>query len=235
VISAIYLAGGKGERIKSTGIPKQFYRLCDKPLIAFALEEMGKCAAIDTICIVSFEEKYEEIKYIAKKLGVKQKLIFADAGKTRQHSVLNGLNALEKSFSDEISLVVVHDAARPLVSAADFEDCINASNGFDGATPSFTPSDTIYLSEDNKTITALLERDKLFAGQTPECYNFAKYLAAMRRLSDSEIETIRGGSEVAFLSGMNIHLFPGNPFNIKITTERDLEFLKFLIEKESKL
>jgi 2-C-methyl-D-erythritol 4-phosphate cytidylyltransferase len=166
---------------------------------------------------------------------VKQKLVFAEAGKTRQHSVLNGLSVLDKNFSDEISLVIIHDAARPLVKAIDFEDCINASNGFDGATPSFTPSDTIYLSENKQTITALLERDKLFAGQTPECYNFAKYLAAMRKLSDSEIETIRGSSEIAFLSGMNIHLFPGNPFNIKITTERDLEFLKFLIEKENKL
>jgi 2-C-methyl-D-erythritol 4-phosphate cytidylyltransferase len=235
MICAIYLAGGKGERIKSTGIPKQFYKIGDKPLIAFALEELSECAAIDAICIVSFEEKYDEIRSLAEELGVKQKLVFADAGKTRQHSVLNGLNVLDDNFSDEISLVIIHDAARPLVKTVDFEDCINAANGFDGATPSFTPSDTIYLSDNYKTITALLERDKLFAGQTPECYNFAKYLAAMRKLSDSEIETIRGSSEIAFLSGMNIHLFPGNPFNIKITTERDLEFLKFLIEKESKL
>jgi 2-C-methyl-D-erythritol 4-phosphate cytidylyltransferase len=242
MIAGILLAGGKGERIKSTGVPKQFYKIGGKSLISFSLSEMSKCAEIDVICIVSLPEKYNEIKGIADDINITKKLIFAEAGKSRQHSVLSGLLSLEKEFfSSEFSahnennsddLVIVHDAARPLVKAADFTDCINAAKGFDGATPALTPSDTVYLSENGETVTSLLPRDKLFAGQTPECYDFDKYLEAFKCLSDDEIGNIRGGSEIAFLSGMNIHLFPGNPFNIKITTERDLEFLKFVTLKE---
>jgi 2-C-methyl-D-erythritol 4-phosphate cytidylyltransferase len=244
MITAILLAGGKGERIKSTGVPKQFYKVDGKPLIAFSLSEMGKCAEIDVICIVSLSEKYNEIKGIADGLEIKQKLIFAEAGKSRQHSVLSGLLSLEKEvFSGDFKarfeknpedpdLVIVHDAARPLIKSDDFSACIHSAKGFDGATPALPPSDTVYLSENGETVTALLSRDKLFAGQTPECYDFGKYLEAFRKLTDDEIMTIRGGSEIAFLSGMNIHLYPGNPFNIKITTERDLEFFKFIIEKE---
>jgi 2-C-methyl-D-erythritol 4-phosphate cytidylyltransferase len=247
MITGILLAGGKGERIKSTGVPKQFYKIGGKPLIAFALSEMGKCAEIDVICIVSLREKYEEIKGIADGLKITQKIIFAEAGKSRQHSVLSGLLSLEKEiFSPDFSveskvtstdsdLVIVHDAARPLVKSADFSACIEAAKGYHGATPALTPSDTVYLSENGETVTSLLLRDKLFAGQTPECYNFRKYLEAFRKLTDDEIMTIRGGSEIAFLSGMNIHLFPGNSFNIKITTERDLEFFKFIVEKEGLL
>jgi 2-C-methyl-D-erythritol 4-phosphate cytidylyltransferase len=229
---AVLLAGGKGERIKSTGIPKQFYKIGDKPLIAYALGEMGKCALIDVICIVSFPEKYDEIRGIARSLNIPQKLIFAEAGKSRQHSVLNGLSAFKNEPFENDTLVIVHDAARPLAKSDDFEKCIKAADGAHGATPALSPSDTIYLSDRGDTITALLDRDNLFAGQTPECYNFAKYLAAFLSFSDDEISKIRGGSEIAFLSGMNIRLYPGNPLNIKITTERDLEFLKFLIEKE---
>jgi 2-C-methyl-D-erythritol 4-phosphate cytidylyltransferase len=242
--AGIILAGGQGLRIKSTGVPKQFYKIGGKPLIAYSLLEMSRCAEIDLICIVAFPKKYGEIKDIADGLEITKEIFFAQAGKSRQHSVLSGLCKVEKEFakpqftsqrnraSADSDLVIVHDAARPLAKSADFSACINAAKGFDGATPALTPSDTVYLSENGETVTSLLSRDKLFAGQTPECYNFRQYIAAFRGLTDDEITNIRGGSEIAFLSGMNIHLYPGNPFNIKITTERDLEFLKFISEKE---
>jgi 2-C-methyl-D-erythritol 4-phosphate cytidylyltransferase len=223
---AVLLAGGKGERITGAEVPKQFIKIGGQPLLAYALKAMGNCADIDVICVVTFPEKYNEISEFAA--NFKQNLLFAEPGKSRQHSVLSGLEAIEKNFAvSGGDCAVVHDSARPFVSADDFYGCINAAKGFDGATPVISPSDTIYISENGETITEILSRDKLFAGQTPECYNFEKYTAAFRRLSEDEILKIRGGSELAFLSGMNIHLYPGNPNNLKITTDRDLEFLKF--------
>ncbi|MDR0991824.1 MAG: 2-C-methyl-D-erythritol 4-phosphate cytidylyltransferase [Ruminococcus sp.] len=229
----VLLAGGRGERIKSIGVPKQFAEVGGKPLFAYALEALGKCAAIDVICVVTFSERQEEIKKHAEEFT--QKIIFAEPGKSRQHSVLSGLEAIEREFAiNQNDNVVVHDAARPLATETDIENCIFACKDFDGATPAIPPSDTIYMSDNGVTIGQILIRDKLFAGQTPECYNLVKYLAAFRRLSDGEIEKIRGGSELAFLSGMNIHLYPGNPLNIKITTDFDLKLLQFLIEEREK-
>ncbi|MDR0992247.1 MAG: 2-C-methyl-D-erythritol 4-phosphate cytidylyltransferase [Ruminococcus sp.] len=226
---AILLAGGKGERIKGANEPKQFIKIGGKPLFAYALEAMGNCADIDVICVVTFPEKQNQISEFAA--GFSEKLLFSVPGKSRQHSVLSGLEAIEENFViSETDCVIVHDAARPFVFSEDFYGCINAAKGFDGATPALSPSDTIYISENGKTITEILDRDKLFAGQTPECYNFHKYIAAFRSLTDEQILKIRGGSELAFLFGMNIRLYPGNPKNLKITSDRDLEFLKFTIE-----
>jgi 2-C-methyl-D-erythritol 4-phosphate cytidylyltransferase len=229
----VLLAGGKGERIKTTGVPKQFYEAGGKPVFAYALESIAKCSLVDAVCVVSMSEKQDIIKKAADTFGLADKIFFAEPGKTRQHSVKNGLEALDKAFlTTENDLAAVHDAARPLVSCEDFYACFEAAAGFDGATPVLPPSDTMYFSEDKVTISSLINRDNLFAGQTPECYNFKKYLAAFGRLSDDDICKIRGGSEIAFLAGMKIHLFPGNPQNVKITTERDLKFFEFLIEKE---
>jgi 2-C-methyl-D-erythritol 4-phosphate cytidylyltransferase len=224
---AVLLAGGKGERIKSAGVPKQFINVGGKPLFSYALDAIGQCADFDVICVVTFPDRHYDIHEFAAQYL--KPIIFAEPGISRQHSVLNGLEAIENSFPTRSGdKVVVHDAARPFASKADVEACIAACNGFDGATPAITPADTIYLSDDGKTIGQLLDRDKLFAGQTPECYNFQKYLAAFRRLSDDELLKIRGGSELAYRAGMNICLYPGNPDNLKITTDRDLQFFKFI-------
>jgi 2-C-methyl-D-erythritol 4-phosphate cytidylyltransferase len=124
-------------------------------------------------------------------------------------------------------LVIIHDAARPFVTKQDIKILIEASAGFDGVTPVIKINDTVYQSKDKRQITALLNRDELFAGQTPECYNFGKYLLAHKQLSDEDIGNIRGSSEVAFISGMNIGLCEGNIDNFKISTMQDLEYFKY--------
>jgi len=126
--------------------------------------------------------------------------------------------------------VVVHDAARPLVTELDIHNCVKSANGYDGATPVVEIADTVYVSTDGVRISALLSRDELLAGQTPECYGYGKYLAAHQRLSDEEIVSIRGSSEIAFKSGMNVRLYEGNPNNFKITTAVDLEYFKYIRE-----
>jgi len=81
------------------------------------------------------------------------------------------------------------------------------------------------------TITALLNRDELLAGQTPECYNYVKYLKAHKATSDAELADIRGSSQMAAKAGMKIHLYKGNPQNFKITTIVDFEYAKYYIKE----
>jgi 2-C-methyl-D-erythritol 4-phosphate cytidylyltransferase len=215
--AALILAGGTGERLSELGSPKQFYEVGGKPIIQYALSSFESCADIGLVCVVIAEQWRHLLGDFA----------FADPGKTRQHSIYNGLCVL-RAYSPE--LVVVHDAVRPLITSSDVSDCIIAAKGYDGSTPFLPVKDTIYQSTDGETITALLDRDKLFIGQTPECYDFAKYLAIHERLSDGELSEIRGSSEIAVRGEMTIHLFKGNERNLKITTASDLKYLKHLME-----
>lgn len=217
----IILAGGRSERLDSFGVPKQFAEIGGVPLIMCCLESFEKCNDIDGYVIVAEKSWRGKLRKWLDDFGAVKFRKFALPGDTRQHSVYNGLLAVQPFSPDR---VVVHDAARPLITDAFISECIAQSkaDGFDGATPALPMSDTVYRSTNGQSITHLLNRDEILAGQTPECYDFSKYLKAHEALSDEEIGAIRGSSEIAFKAGMNIKLFEGERINIKITTIEDV-------------
>ena len=215
--AGLIVAGGKSERLSGYDIPKQFIEIGGKPLVMYCLRAFELCHDIDIICVVVAEEW----RYI---LG---DTVFANPGKSRQHSIYNGLLALAP-YDPE--MVVIHDAARPLVDAIDISNVIKASSNYDGATPVIPVTDTIYRSFNGITITEALNRDEIYAGQTPECYNFRKYLAIHSNLSDNEISNVRGSSEIAVISNLRIALCEGNPHNFKVTTNSDLERFRAFVE-----
>ncbi|MDR1571349.1 MAG: 2-C-methyl-D-erythritol 4-phosphate cytidylyltransferase [Clostridiales Family XIII bacterium] len=221
MIGAIILAGGAGLRLSALGKPKQFAEIRGKPLIGYALAAFEQCPDIDKIAVVAHEDWRASIPAIGKFHA------FAKPGRTRQHSVFSGLLAMRDVLSDN-DLVIVHDAARPLVTALDISECLRAVGGYDGATPAVRLKEAAYQSSDGTTIKSLLNRDELFAGQTPEAYRYGKYLMAHDNV---DLAAIRGSSELAFKAGMAIRLFPGNPLNFKVTLAEDLDYLDFLLER----
>ena len=83
--------------------------------------------------------------------------------------------------------------------------------------------DTVYLCEDGNSVSGLLDRSKIYAGQSPEVFVFSKYLEANENLSPDIIFSINGSSEPAVLAGMDIAVIRGDEDNFKITTENDLK------------
>ena len=225
---AILLSGGTGTRLGSS-IPKQYIEVDSKMIIEYSLSRLLHSSKIDGIVIVCAPEwKNNLIKFESYLKPV----IFADAGVTRQTSVFNGLLKAEKFFKDSINIVLVHDAARPLVSDKLINDCIDAcGRGFDGAMPVLPLKDTIYYSEDNQSITKLLDRSKLYAGQAPEAFDFKKYLDAHLKIDKEKLLKINGSSELAFLNGMSIKLIKGDLNNFKITDSEDLNRFKQLCDE----
>jgi len=224
----IILAGGSSERLNELGIPKQFIEISGVPLIVYCLRMFERCVSIDAIAIVALEPWQEQISKWLEKYGIGKFKTFALPGRTRQHSIYNGLLAVQ---SLQPEYVIIHDAARPLVTEQDICSCIDESKDFDGATPAVPLNETVYLSEDGATITSLLNRDKLLAGQTPECYDYAKYLKA--HINNTEFGNIRGSSEMAAKAGMKIHLYKGNPQNFKVTNIVDFECAKYFIKERA--
>jgi 2-C-methyl-D-erythritol 4-phosphate cytidylyltransferase len=228
---AVILAGGLSERTSEIGKPKQFVEVSGKPLITYSLTAFQECNDISAILIVTPDEWISQITDWVSRYGISKFKCFAKPGRTRQHSIYNALIVLEKDLSKN-DVVVIHDAARPCVQVQDIENCVVSSKDYDGATPAIPVNDTIYQSKNGVVIDSLLNRDELYAGQTPECYNFGKYIAAHRALSDEDIANIRGSSEIAFKSEMNVRLYKGNPMNFKISNMGDFEYFKALTERE---
>ena len=99
----------------------------------------------------------------------------------------------------------------------------------DGVLPVIPVKDTIYMSHDGSHIDALLERNKLFAGQAPESFVFGKYLQAHRNMSDAKLEKISGSTEIAQMAGLNVRLIKGDSMNFKITTPDDLSTFETIV------
>ena len=155
---------------------------------------------------------------------------FSSPGENRQLSILNGLSDIMKYASADDN-VIIHDAARPLVTAKQISNCIKKLGEADGVLPVLEMKDTVYYSDDGKMISSLLERNKIFAGQAPEAFKLKKYFDANVALLPDEILKINGSTEPAVKFGLNVALIDGDENNFKITTKADLECFEKLVSE----
>ena len=235
---ALILSGGTGTRM-GTDIPKQYIEVCGKPIISYCLERISKHPKIDAIQIVA-EEAWRELISENMEQPVKTKEAeisskfrgFSKPGANRQLSIYNGLEAI-KAYADDNDYVFIHDAARPLLSEKQITDCLKAADGHEGVLPVLPMKDTVYSSTDGKTITSLLNRKEIYAGQAPELFVLGKYYEANRKLLPDEILRINGSTEPAILAGMDIAMIPGDEGNFKITTRADLEQLERILRDQA--
>lgn len=146
---------------------------------------------------------------------------FVHPGDNRQISVFHALRFL-KEFADDRDFVLIHDAARPLVTVRQLTDCICAAQKADGCVPVLPMKDTVYYSRSGGRIESLLKRECVFAGQAPEAFVFGKYYRANERLDYEEMLAVNGSTEPAVMAGMDIMVIPGEEGNFKITTVEDL-------------
>lgn len=232
--AAILLSGGVGTRMRSD-VPKQYISVGGRMLISYALEALAGSPFLDRILIVAEEDWREPILSDAAKAGVPVDKImgFALPGFNRQASIISGMREIlrqmgESGMTDE-DTVFIHDAARPLLSGKQVSDCFGALAGHDGVMPVLPMKDTVYLSRNGETVSELLDRKQLFAGQAPELFRFGKYYQANRALPPERLAAINGSTEPAVMAGMDIALIPGDENNFKITTQRDLERFRGMV------
>ena len=220
---AIVLAGGIGARL-GADVPKAFVPVKQKPLIIYCLEALNSNSQIDKIQIVAAEDWMAQVEEWTKEYGVAKKVIgYSVPGANRQLSIVSALNDLREVASSG-DYILIHDAARPLLTDQIINDCFAGMDGYDGVLPVLPMKDTVYLSKDGKQVDELLNREEIFAGQAPEAFVYGKYLAANNSLVESgKIGSINGSTEPAVLAGMKIHLIPGDENNFKITTQGDLD------------
>ncbi|WP_026496478.1 IspD/TarI family cytidylyltransferase [Butyrivibrio sp. WCD3002] len=235
---AILLSGGVGTRLGGD-IPKQYLEVCGKMIIIYALESLYRNKNIDSICIVADKKWHDRIEeginaeVLSNSMTSEKKIFFAQPGRNRQDSIINGMKEI-KIQCHGADTVFVHDAARPALSDDLINACFDALQGHDGVMPALPMSDTVYSSDDGVSISGLLDRSKIFAGQAPELFDFEKYFDANEKLSEAELLDIKGSAQPAVMAGMDIAIIPGDKANIKITTREDLAtFEHFLTTKKS--
>lgn len=230
---AIILSGGTGTRI-GTEIPKQYLIVNNKPIIGYCLSTFMTHYKIDGVVIVCAQNWISLIKDCISDFTGTKPVYFADAGTTRQASIYSGLLKVKEKFQWIPENVIIHDAARPLVSADLITDCIDNCDKYDAVMPVIPVKDTIYQSSDGHGINTLLNRQELWCGQAPEAFRFKPYLEIHENATSDQINSINGSTEMAFRFGLSCTMIKGDPMNFKITTPEDLiSFTNIVCRNES--
>lgn len=224
----IILAGGTGSRMGSD-IPKQFIDIYGKPLIIHTLESFDMNLNIDYIVVVCKKDWKEDLEIWLRKFGINKVKWIVDGGETRQASIYNALKTIE-DFCKEDDIVVIHDAARPLISQRIIDENINGAKKFGAVDTVIPTADTIINSKDDKTINNVPIRKELYLGQTPQSFKFDKVLKAHEKAIENG--KIDATDDCQLLLDLNekVYLVNGDKLNFKITTFEDLMLLKAIIK-----
>lgn len=217
-ITAIIVAAGHGQRAGG-GLPKQFRPLAGIPVLRRSVEAFAALAEIDTTVVVALEERRADCEQM---LAGIPRVVFSAGGATRQDSVRSGLAALESCAPE---FVLVHDAARPLVSQALIRRVIAAlESGAAAAVPLVPFADTLKRQDGNDWTT--VPRDGLWRAQTPQGFRFESLLNAHRAWNGGEATD---DMIVAERAGLRIARVDGDEANLKITTEDDFVYATKLL------
>lgn len=226
---ALLLAGGVGNRMKEQNIPKQYIIVNECPIFTYSLCTLQNNQQIERIIIIADTTWHDFILESIDTFHITKFKGFALPGETRQYSIYNGLIESEKIMTDA-DIVLIHDAARPLVSDKMINQCIETAIKYGGAMPVLPMKDTVYLSVDQHKITGLLNRNEIYAGQAPEAFRLKEYLSIHKSIAYEEIHKFSGSSEIAFKNNLNVHFVEGDELNFKITTNEDLDKFKSYLE-----
>ena len=222
-------AAGTGSRFGGQ-LPKQYTLLQDRPVLWHTLERLAGHPAIAGIMLVlaaSDTRWHVDPPTLPAGLTVKT----AIGGASRADSVLAGLAALPDSVADE-HFVLVHDAARPCVRAADISRLIEQAGRCDGGLLAAPLRDTLKRADAMQYCQATEPRGSLWRAFTPQMFRRAALTAALQAASDRGI-AVTDESMAMELTGLAPLLVEGAEDNIKITTPADLALADFLLRSDS--
>lgn len=216
----ILVAGGSGTRM-GTVLPKQFLEVNGKPVLLHTLERFYSTDPEFVIIIVLPSDHHDTWKEILKTHHIQIPHILVSGGETRFHSVKNGIAEIE----DNEGLVAIHDGVRPLVSSSVILQAFQEAAKFGNAIPAIPLNDSIRELDGDKNKIA--DRNKFRLIQTPQTFKISIIKKAFLQSFSSEFTD---DASVVEKNGEKIHLFEGNPENIKITTPSDLIIFKSLCQ-----
>ena len=218
----IIVAGGSGRRMGGA-LPKQFMMLDNEPILARSINRMHEALPAAEIIVVLPEEHVELWKNIAARFDVARHKI-ALGGKERFHSVKNGLEAL----SDEVCIVGIHDAVRPLASKKLVIKLFLEAENNTAVIPVVAPIDSYRIVEGDDS--RIIDRSALRMVQTPQVFQ-AK---ALRKAYEQPFSTtFTDDASVMEAAGHKVTLVEGERENIKITTPSDMLIAEAIINAES--
>ncbi|SOC11712.1 bifunctional 2-C-methyl-D-erythritol 4-phosphate cytidylyltransferase/2-C-methyl-D-erythritol 2,4-cyclodiphosphate synthase [Rhodobacter maris] len=203
-VAVIIVAAGRGTRA-GEGLPKQWRDLAGRPVLAQTVEAFRTLGRV--IVVLHLDDMARGLTLFGGSVTL------VAGGASRSESVLNALVTLEGS---EITRVLIHDGARPLVPQAVLQAVLVALETHPGAAPALAVTDALWRGEAG-LVAGTQDREGLFRAQTPQGFRFPEILDAHRAHPGGAADDV----EVARAAGMAVAIVPGHEDNLKITYAED--------------
>lgn len=226
IVSAVVPAGGRGVRLKLK-TPKPFIEVSGKPLLVLTLERLARTYRFEEIVVPVEPFRAREVERLLSKYGLGNVRVVA-GGRTRAESVRNGVLALNQKSE----WVLIHDAARPLVTPGLVRRILSEARKTGGAICALQATATVKRVSRDLSISGTEARETLYLAQTPQVFKAKDLLWRYEALGATALDRT---DEAALFDGtsVRIRVVSGEAQNIKITTSEDLVFLDALLGHES--
>lgn len=227
---ALIIAGGSGHRMKQE-IPKQFLHVNDKPVIIYTLEAFQNHPNIDEIGVVCIEGWHNMLEAYARQYHITKLKWIVNGGDCGQSSIRNGIEKCSELYEED-SLILAHDAIRPMVSPEIISDCIVQCNKY-GSAISALPCNTVALKKTTLEYSSEVDpRDTIALTQTPQAFPLKKLAWAHKEALNRGITNAVASCSMMIDLGEKVYFSLGAETNIKLTTPEDLKIFKALLNME---
>jgi 2-C-methyl-D-erythritol 4-phosphate cytidylyltransferase len=222
---AVVVAAGRGTRMASAD-NKPYMQLAGRTVLAYSLDAFETCASIHAIVIVVAPGEEDRAAEVVRHEGFRKVRAIVPGGIERQDSVYEGLSVLSTEG------VLVHDAARPLITAAQIEQCCRSAEEHGASALAVPVKDTIKIADENGFIVATPERRTLWSVQTPQAF---LRLELMQAHEQAREEGAAATDDAMLLErlGRKVAIVEGDYSNLKITTPEDLPIAALLLARRS--
>jgi len=216
----VIVGAGSSQRM---GMDKVFMPLAEKPLLAWSVDVCQSCELVDQIVIVLNESKLNlGLKLVAER-GWSKVMEVCLGGDRRQDSVRQGLSKLKGC-----DWVVIHDGARPFLTLDLIRDGLEVARSTGAAVVAVPVKDTVKLGGSDLTVMRTLNRQALWAVQTPQVFSFDIITKAHEQIKGD----VTDDASMVEQLGYKVKLYMGSYANIKITTPEDLALAELIIRKK---
>ncbi|MGM7703635.1 2-C-methyl-D-erythritol 4-phosphate cytidylyltransferase [Pseudalkalibacillus sp. Hm43] len=216
-------AAGQGKRMQA-GKNKQFLMLDGTPLIIHTLRIFQEDEWCSGIILVGNENELDDLRLLVDQHQVNKVDKIVPGGKERQHSVFEGLKAVENN-----PLVLIHDGARPFVSIESIHNLVLETVDSGAAVLGVPIKDTVKQIEQQKVVKTV-DRSSLWGVQTPQAFHLPLILEAHERAVKNGYLGTDDASLMEHI-GYEVSIVQGDYLNIKLTTQEDLLFAKAIIRE----
>ncbi|MFP3974948.1 MAG: 2-C-methyl-D-erythritol 4-phosphate cytidylyltransferase [Chloroflexota bacterium] len=219
-VGAVIVSAGQSQRMN--GINKAFAALAGRPLLTWVLDAFQRCGVVNETVLVLHRDSLDQGQKLLDQYQWSKVVALCQGGARRQDSVQVGL----KNLTD-CAWVVIHDGARPLVTAEIIERGLEKARQTGAAVAAVPVKDTVKLASPDNLVEYTPQRDTLWSVQTPQVFDFELISQAHQQVS----EDVSDDSMMVESLGHRVKLYMGSYENIKVTTPEDLALAEAIVRE----